>query len=360
MSDDPTKLGPGEEWDATKDATKEAAKQGVDMGAVEGTGTGGTVTKDDVTAHVADKKAQKAKAAAKPKAAKKAAAVESAQAEKEQSDLDKAKADQEKKTQAALLKLESEPIPGRRLGRLPTPPAMLKKNLKLAKYMPEILPATPALPLDVTDGVHDWPVYLNDRLGDCACAAPAHMEEIFAADTRKFRIPTDADVLALYELQGYNPADPSTDQGSSMGNVLIDWRTQWSASGIYAYCQVDQKNEDHVKLSLWLFRGLYIGIALPLTAQGQAIWDVIPDMPGRNEPGSWGGHAVSVVAINADSSRDVITWGQRIKMTKAFWDEYVDEVYAVVTQDLKAGDKLAVNGFDVDQLEADMAEIGSA
>lgn len=275
-------------------------------------------------------------------------------------DLEKARTARAKKEQAALEKLENEPIPGKRLGRIPTPPAMLKKNLQMAKYLPTILPATPTLPIDVTDKVVDWPMYLNDRLGDCACAAPAHMEEIFAADTGVMRIPTDADVLALYELQGYNPADPSTDQGSSMGNVLIDWRTQWSASGVYAYCQVDQTNEDHLKLAIWLFRGLYIGIALPLTAQGQQIWDVVPDVPGRNEPGSWGGHAVNVVAINADESRDVITWGQRLKMTKAFWDTYVDEVYVVITQDLAAGAKLLANGLDVDQLEADMAEIGSA
>jgi len=269
---------------------------------------------------------------------------------------DKKKAD----AKDPIEKLESEPYPGRRLGRLPTPPAMLKKNLKLARYLPEILPVIPALPIDVTDKVVDWPMYLNDTLGDCACAAPAHMEEIFSADTGSFRIMQDKDVLALYEMQGYKPGDPSTDQGSSMGNVLKDWRSGWSASGIYAYCQVDQTNMDHVKLALWIFRGLYIGIALPLTAQGQSTWDVVPDVPGRNEPGSWGGHAVCVVAMNADGTLDVITWGKRMKMTQAFWTEYVDEVYAVVTSDLKAGSTLQSNGFNVEQLESDMAEIASA
>lgn len=48
---DPTKLGPGESWDATASATKEADKQGINMAQVKGTGAGGTVTKDDVTAH---------------------------------------------------------------------------------------------------------------------------------------------------------------------------------------------------------------------------------------------------------------------------------------------------------------------
>jgi hypothetical protein len=254
---------------------------------------------------------------------------------------------------------EKEVVPGKRLGRLPTPPQMLAKNLKLASYLPTVLPPVPALPIDASEGITNWPMYLNDHLGDCACAAPAHMEEIFSKATGLFKAPTDNDVLVLYEMQGYDPSNPATDQGSSMGNVLVDWRTKWLASSIYAYAQCDTANEDHLKLAVWLFRGLYIGIALPLTAQGQSVWDVVKDDPQRNQPGSWGGHAVNVVSINDDDSRDVITWGGRLKMTKAFWDEYVDECYAVVTQDLKAGSVLADNGFDVQQLEADMAEIGS-
>lgn len=52
---DPTKLAPGEAWDATPSATKHAEATGVDIGQVEGTGTGGTVTKADVTAAAAEK-----------------------------------------------------------------------------------------------------------------------------------------------------------------------------------------------------------------------------------------------------------------------------------------------------------------
>jgi hypothetical protein len=201
-------------------------------------------------------------------------------------------------------------------------------------------------------------MYLNDRLGDCACAAPAHMEEVFSRATGKTTLVEDSDVLALYELQGYNPADPSTDRGSDMGNVLHDWRSgAWKASQIQAYCQVDQTNEAHVQLALWLFRGLYIGVSLPLTAQGQRVWDVVNADPSQNGPGTWGGHAVNVVAINNDGSREFISWGQHMAMTKRFWDAYVDEVYAVVTADLVNGETFAANGFNMQQLEADMAEI---
>lgn len=51
--DDPTKLAPGEQWDATKGATKAAKDAGVDMAPIQGTGEGGTVTEADVDAHVA-------------------------------------------------------------------------------------------------------------------------------------------------------------------------------------------------------------------------------------------------------------------------------------------------------------------
>jgi len=230
---------------------------------------------------------------------------------------------------------------------------MRAKNFKLARYLPEALPSAPPPPIECSEGISNWPMYLNDRLGDCACAAPAHMEEIFSKATGSARLLEDSDVLALYEMQGYDPRDPATDQGSSMGHVLKNWRNDWQASKIYAYCEVDVANEEHLQLALWLFRGLYIGVALPTTAQGQQVWDVVPGM----EPGSWGGHAINVVAINADGSRDFISWGQRMKMTKAFWEACVDECYAVVSFDIKVGDTLAANGFDLEQLEADMAEL---
>lgn len=256
---------------------------------------------------------------------------------------------------------EQKIVPGQRLGRKPTPLHMLERNLKLANYLPAVLPPTPSGTIEVAEGIVSWPMYLNDHLGDCACAAPAHMEMIFSKATGQEKDPTDADVLALYEMQGYNPADPATDQGSSMGNVLSDWRNgRWSASSIYAYCQVDQTNLDHVRLACYLFRGLYIGVGLPLTAEGQSVWDVVASDPEHNAPYSWGGHAINVVSTDEDGSIEVITWGNRLRMTAAFFATYCDEVYAVVTHDLKEGSTLQDNGLDVEQLESDMAELGSA
>ena len=248
-------------------------------------------------------------------------------------------------------------VPGRRLGRIPTPIAQRDRIPKLARYIE--LPTPPAGAVDVSNGVTSWPMFLNDRLGDCACAAPAHMDEIFSKEAGQPKVLTDQDVLALYELQGYNPADPATDRGSSMGNVLDDWKSgRWAASQILAYATVNVSDQNMVKTALWLFSGLYIGIELPITAQSQQVWDVVPGLPQQNQPGSWGGHAVDVVALD-DTGLTVITWGAPKRMTWAFWHEYVDECYAVVSKDFDAlqGKPVEECGFDEQQLLADMAEL---
>ena len=56
---------------------------------------------------------------------------------------------------------------------------------------------------------------------------------------------------------------------------------------------------DHelVQTAAWLFGGLYIGLQMPLSAQKQVIWDWTGSLAGPARPGSWGGHAVDVVAL---------------------------------------------------------------
>jgi len=53
---------------------------------------------------------------------------------------------------------------------------------------------------------------------------------------------------------------------------------------------------------------------------------------GRGAPGSWGGHAVNVVAYEPQRLT-VITWGAKKRMTWTFWDAYCDEAYGILTKD---------------------------
>ena len=71
-----------------------------------------------------------------------------------------------------------------------------------------------------------WGMLLNDRMGCCAIAGPAHIEMLWRDNTGSPFTPEENCVLAGYEaVGGYNPADPeATDNGCAMLNVMNYWR----------------------------------------------------------------------------------------------------------------------------------------
>jgi len=126
-----------------------------------------------------------------------------------------------------------------------------------------------------------------------------------------------------------------------------------------AYDSLEPKNHDHIREAVYLFEGCYIGLALPVSAQTQTVWSVPPGgAQGSGAPGSWGGHAVPVVAYDA-RSLTVITWGARKQMTWTFWDAYCDESYAALSSDMLKHGK-APTGFDLTALQADLQNIVNA
>jgi hypothetical protein len=100
---------------------------------------------------------------------------------------------------------------------------------------------------------------------------------------------------------------------------------------------------------------LYIGLALPITAQKQAIWDVVPSGGDDAKPGSWGGHAVFVPKYDA-TTFTCITWGALKPMTVAFWQEYVDEAYALLGHNW-IENKGSPSGFNLAELKTDLGLI---
>ncbi len=119
--------------------------------------------------------------------------------------------------------------------------------------------------------------------------------------------------------------------------MLNYWRQKGIAGHkILGFAALDPRHVEQIKQSVYLFGGTYIGVQLPLSAQDQDTWDVPPSGPiGNGEPGSWGGHAVCVVAYNAKGLW-VVTWGKLLFMTWAFWQTYCDEAYAVFSTDMLA------------------------
>lgn len=244
------------------------------------------------------------------------------------------------------------------------PPRLDSRTLRLAKYFKPELPGAPAS-IDWTQGVTDWGMMLNDNLGDCTCAAVGHAIQVWSANVVGFPMQTvtDATVLKLYEDScGYNPADPNTDQGGFEIDVLNFWRKNpQETHRLLAYADPDPGNVDHIKTSIALFGGVYIGINLPLTAQQQVggVWAVTGD-PKHDPwamPGSWGGHAVYVCAYDAEHLT-CITWGKQQKMTWDWWKTYCDEAHTLLGGWWITHHKTP-SGFDHQQLNEDLLQVNN-
>ena len=248
----------------------------------------------------------------------------------------------------------------RKLGK--RAPRIDLRTFRLKRYLkprPQPLPVPPSEVSWVTE-VPFWPMYLNDQLGDCVIAAEAHMVNQWSRYASGNEIlVTDDDVLAAYErVGGYVPGNPSTDNGCVMLDALNDWRQNGLGEHrIRAYVQVDQTNLTEVFQAIELFGNLFTGLALPLSAQNEAAWTVPDGGPVMDgSPGSWGGHCVPIDAASP-FSRICITWGSRLKMSSHFFRDYVDECYAVLSQDWIDAQGLSPGRFNLAQLRADLAAL---
>ncbi len=231
------------------------------------------------------------------------------------------------------------------------------RTLQMANYLG--LPQIPAARDWTEKAAAHWGMMLNDKLGDCTCAAMGHITQAWTANAGPKEVTvSDQAVLAAYEaVSGYDPQRPDTDRGAVELDVLKYWRkTGVGGHKIDAFVALEPRNHTHVQAAVELFGGAYIGLALPVSAQRQHVWSVPPGgANGIGAPGSWGGHAVVVEAYDAHGLT-CITWGQKKRMTWSFWDAYCDEAYAPLSQ-LWAGKKPAPNGFDLAALRADLEEI---
>src|ERR1035441_1811578 len=226
------------------------------------------------------------------------------------------------------------------------------RTLQFAKYLTSSLPHPPSK-CDWAEGQTKWGMMLNDKLGDCTIAGCGHAIQVWSHALGKESTVTDANVLAKYELwDGYNPKDPNSDQGGIELNVLTDWKNSaFYGHKLDAFVAVNVANSHQVQQAIYLFGGVYIGIALPITAQNQLVWDVVRDNgSGDSEPGSWGGHCVYVPGYD-NTGIECITWGANQKMTPAFWAKYVDEAYALLGQDFINAKGISASGFNLTQLK---------
>jgi hypothetical protein len=231
---------------------------------------------------------------------------------------------------------------------------------KLKNYLTAV--ALPPVPASVdwysSIPANAWPMDDNDTVGDCTIAAAAHQIQTWTTYEGDPAILPSATVLSVYEtLSGYN-GTPATDVGCVEVNVLDYWKsTGIGGHTISAFAALDVTNINEVKLALSLFGGIYIGVQLPISAQGQTTWDVAPAPNGI--AGSWGGHAIPILGYTAEGLT-FVSWGAIYQMTWAFWSAYVDEAYAIISQDFLNTSNVDPAGVSLTTLQADLATLGIA
>lgn len=244
------------------------------------------------------------------------------------------------------------------------------RTLRLASYL-----ATDRLEIPIPESqawskkVAEFPMYDNDRVGNCAIAGPAHLLQVWTANDGKEFTPRIESVMEGYSRFGYQPSNPQSDVGCILLDVMREWRNvgffgeadkfhKVGHKRIGAYALVNPGDHALTCTAIHLFGGLTIGLQLPAAVQGQdnsEEWRA----PGRNHRfgpwahGSWGGHCV-VVTDYDPMGLTCVTWGGLKRMSWQFYESYCDEAFAAISQDWVGRDSKAPNGFNALQLAKDL------
>ncbi len=237
------------------------------------------------------------------------------------------------------------------------PPKIDYRTLRFKDYLTPSLAPPPAADnvltrvyskLNVSDPTVLFPMDGNDQYGDCTIAAVAHAVTAYSGLVGKKKIMPKQSVTKLYfRLTG------GVDSGMNELDVLNYWR-QHPADGdkILAYVKLDPKNHEHVEQAIHLFGGVYLGFQV----QQNCLQEFDAHQPWTPGTLTNDGHAVFAVAYDQNNVT-VLTWGNVQQATWAWWDECVDEAYAILPPEAK--DPKFAPGFNLTQLQADIGAVAS-
>jgi hypothetical protein len=238
------------------------------------------------------------------------------------------------------------------------PPKVDYRTLRLRNYLTTSLPPPPAsynvltnvyAKLNTADPTKLFPMDGNDTLGDCTIAALAHAVTTYRGlVSKKAEIMPGAAVVKLYmHLTG------GLDSGLNELDVLNYWRKHpVSGDEILGFVSIDPKSHAHVEQAIKLFGGVYLGFQV----QQNCVQEFDARQPWIPGPLTNDGHAVFGVAYDQNGVT-VLTWGNTQQATWAWWDECVDEAYAILPPEAKTPG--FAPGFDVAQLLTDLASVAN-
>lgn len=248
-----------------------------------------------------------------------------------------------------------------KLGKLP--PREDPRTLRLSKYVTALPEPTHIFGFGTL--YSDWGALGNDQYGDCVFAGAAHETMMWNKLRGGKDVPMSAKqtLLDYSEVTGFDPADPSTDQGA----YVIDAMQYRKAKGvrdakgtrhtIAAYLSIDPKDFPLMVQAAYVFGAVGIGFEVPETIWDQwdngEYWDVVDE-----NAAIVGGHYVPVVGSRNSTARvTILTWGRRWQMTKRFYEAMNDEAWVMLSEEQIRADGEGIHGLDLEQLRADLAAL---
>jgi hypothetical protein len=237
------------------------------------------------------------------------------------------------------------------------PPKVDYRTLQFKNYLKAGLVAPPATydvlgnvyaKVKINDPAKLFPMDGNDSVGDCTIAALAHATTVYNGLLGTKSIMGKAAVLKVYYHLTGGP-----DTGLNELDVLNYWQSNKVAKEqILAFVKVDPKNHTHMQQAVQMFGGVYLGFQV----QQDCLQDFNNHKAWTPGPLLNEGHAVYAVGYDANGVT-VLTWGSTQQGTWAWWDECVDEAYAILPPEAaKAG---FAPGFDFAQLQADLNDVAN-
>lgn len=247
-----------------------------------------------------------------------------------------------------------------KLGKKPARPGSVK--LSFTKYL-TTLPVVPSK-YGFYSAVKDWQGMLgNDEYGDCVWAGGDHEHIYWNEESENSVSFTEKTALADYSAcTGFNPKDPNSDQGTDV-QVSASYRLKTGlldSSGkrhkIGAYVSLTAGNIEQLKLAIYLFGAVGVGINFPASAMTQ--FNAGKNWTVSSKSSIEGGHYIPVVGYDSRYFY-LVTWGKLIKMSYGFYKKYNDETVCYLDEEMMTNG-VSPAGYDVAALQADQKAIQSS
>lgn len=202
----------------------------------------------------------------------------------------------------------------------------------------------------------------NDTVGDCVIAYMLHQIKIWWSIAHAGEpLPdfTDEQAIQLYSaITGYNPADPSTDQGTDPDTALAYWQQNGLfGHTIAGYVNIDVTNIDMLRYAISIFGGIGFSFNVPayiMNIPGGASWSYKPGNDITNQ----GGHQVGAIGYGRHGFREDC-WDTTNTFDPEFIGAFGVAAQAVVSPEWLEASGVTITGLHLQDLLADLAETPS-